>query len=95
MAPQYWLQYSIPMKPVLVDNTGNTKIILVCIKESILLGCYYRQPMNENNTNVVEILEQLAKKFPEDHLLLVDDMNIPGINWSVSAVKLIYTQKSW
>ena len=39
---------SIPAEPVLVDNTDNTEIIFIRIKESILLGFYYRPPMDTN-----------------------------------------------
>ena len=48
----------------------------------------------QKNTNLAEILEQLTKRFPGDHMiLLVDDMNMSEINWSVPAVKPTFAQK--
>ena len=84
---------SIPTEPVLVDNTGTTEIILVRIKESLLLGCYQCPPMDAKQYQSSRDL-RTTKRFPGDHIiLLVGDMNMSEINWSVPAVKPTFAQK--
>lgn len=62
------------------ENSDKTELVFVRIKKCII-GCYYRPQSQKSLTTLKTSLDMINKKFPTDHLILVGDMNIPGIDW--------------
>ena len=64
-----------------IDNTTNTELLFVRVKETLIIGCYYRPQTDKTLATLSIALDTLAQKFPKDHIILVGDMNLPGIDW--------------
>jgi len=65
---------------VIVPNNDDTELLFVRVKGCVF-GCYYRPPNHKNLSTVPSSLHTIAEKFPQDRIILVGDMNIPGIDW--------------
>ena len=68
------------------DKTKD-EILFVRIHESILVGCFYRPPTHKDMTMLNDIIEDLSQRFPNDHIILTGDMNLPGIDWLNITIK--------
>ena len=78
---------SFTSKQITLANTDNTEILFVRVQESLLVGCYYRPHTDKDLAVLNIVIEHLQHQFPDDHLLLVGDMNLPGIDWLQQTIK--------
>ena len=64
-----------------VQNPDSTELIFVRIDKKIIIGCYYRPQHNRCFKTLTNTLEEINSKYPKDDIILVGDMNLPGIDW--------------
>ena len=72
---------------VVIKNSDSAELIFVRIRNDIILGCYYRPQTDKDFTTLSDALESITARFPNDHILLTGDMNLPGIDWNTNTVK--------
>ena len=77
------------LKPKLVDlSKYDEEIIAVKIEPKTVICCYYRPHVQICNTYVIDdILSDIEREWKGHNILMVGDMNFPGIDWINKHVK--------
>ncbi len=63
------------------------EIIFVRIKGCISIGCYYRRHQGRPINSFIDSINYVFNKYPQDHILIVGDMNFPGFDWKQGIIK--------
>lgn len=71
-----------------IEDKTSAEIIFVRIEKSLIVGCYYRPPHDRDVSILSSNLELLTQQFPNDHIILAGDFNLPHINWHTYQPKL-------
>jgi len=85
----------ISVEQVSCNNASNIEILLIRIYQSLVIECYYRPPTARDLGPLHGVLEEVTMKYPNDHLLLVGDMNMPGIDWNGPRIKPLSHNKTF
>lgn len=63
-------------------------MIIVKIPPKLIICCYYRSNISlPNISKINDILDSVMSKYPGCKLLLLGDLNLPGIDWKTHSVK--------
>jgi len=84
----------ISVEQISHNNASNIEIIFIRIYQSLLIGCYYRPPTARDLGPLHGVLEKVTMKYPNDYLLLIGDMNMPGIDWNGPRIKPLSHNKT-
>ena len=75
------------MQTIIAFYTEDTEIVFVRINVAAIIGCYYCPQSDTDFTTLTSALEFITGRYPNDHNMLVGDMNLPGIDWRTETVR--------
>ena len=69
-------------------DTLSEEMVIVELPPDTILCCYYRPHVSQQNISVINsILSSILHKYPNHKLILLGDMNFPGIDWNAGLVR--------
>ena len=69
-------------------DTLDEEFVAVKIAPKVIVCCYYRPHISLRNIDdLSEIINNICTSFPNHLIILVGDMNLPGIDWNALEVK--------